>query len=187
MGIVEEAGTGVTRFSTVIAFCAVSYCVRRLLLCQHDLPGHCEHSNPEKYGPNGGLLDEKGGALFGYTDLYGGYDGGQAQFVRVPSANNGPRRWRLPPTNSCSSYSASCPRAMPASTGRSRRAARLSRCLAAVGRARDEKRWRGSKARATSSASTSAISPRDRAAPQIPRPSMPRRRRRPSSCRRSAT
>jgi threonine dehydrogenase-like Zn-dependent dehydrogenase len=38
------------------------------------LPIHCENSNPEHYGPEGGLLDQKGGALFGYTDLYGGYD-----------------------------------------------------------------------------------------------------------------
>jgi threonine dehydrogenase-like Zn-dependent dehydrogenase len=38
------------------------------------------------------MLDQKGGALFGYTDLYGGYDGGQAQYVRVPYANNGPRK-----------------------------------------------------------------------------------------------
>lgn len=37
-------------------------------------------------------MDQKGGALFGYTDLYGGYDGGQAQYVRVPYANFGPRR-----------------------------------------------------------------------------------------------
>ena len=41
--------------------------------------------------PKGGLLTEKGGALFGYTDLYGGYDGGQAQYVRVPYADYGPR------------------------------------------------------------------------------------------------
>jgi threonine dehydrogenase-like Zn-dependent dehydrogenase len=37
------------------------------------------------------MLTEKGGALFGYTDLYGGYDGGQAEFVRVPYADIGPR------------------------------------------------------------------------------------------------
>jgi len=36
-------------------------------------------------------MKQKGGALFGYTDLYGGYDGGQAQFVRVPRANVGPK------------------------------------------------------------------------------------------------
>src|ERR1700710_2367644 len=62
------------------------------MVSHHDLHGQCEHSNPEKYGPEGGLMDQKGGALFGYTDLYGGYDGGQAQFVRVPYANFGPRK-----------------------------------------------------------------------------------------------
>ncbi len=59
--------------------------------CRHDLPGHCEHSNP-KYGPEGALMDRKGGALFGYSDLYGGYDGGQAQYVRVPYADYGSRK-----------------------------------------------------------------------------------------------
>ena len=29
---------------------------------------------------------------FGYTDLYGGYQGGQAEYVRVPYANFGPRK-----------------------------------------------------------------------------------------------
>ena len=40
------------------------------------------------------MLDQKGGALFGYTDLYGGYSGDQAQYVRVPYANFGPRKIR---------------------------------------------------------------------------------------------
>lgn len=60
--------------------------------CSHDLPTSCEVSNPEHYGPEGGLLTQKGGALFGYTDLYGGYAGGQAQYVRVPFADVGPRK-----------------------------------------------------------------------------------------------
>src|SRR5690606_32969805 len=60
--------------------------------CQHGLTPHCENSNPEKYGPEGGLLQQKGGALFGYTDLYGGYSGGQAEYVRVPYAEFGPRK-----------------------------------------------------------------------------------------------
>ena len=38
------------------------------------------------------MLEQKGGALFGYTDLYGGYNGGQAEFVRVPYADYGPRK-----------------------------------------------------------------------------------------------
>ncbi|WDF61864.1 glutathione-dependent formaldehyde dehydrogenase [Flavobacterium sp. KACC 22758] len=92
MGIVEETGSAVTHLRkgdrVVVPFpIACGNC----FFCNHDVPGNCEHSNPEHYGPEGGILTEKGGALFGYTDLYGGYDGGQAQYVRVPYANYGPR------------------------------------------------------------------------------------------------
>ncbi|HEX6564910.1 MAG TPA: zinc-dependent alcohol dehydrogenase [Chthoniobacterales bacterium] len=93
MGTVEETGSDVTALSkgdrVVVPFpiaCGICF------FCQHGLPGHCENSNPEKYGPEGGLLDQKGGGLFGYTDLYGGYSGGQAEYVRVPFANVGPRK-----------------------------------------------------------------------------------------------
>lgn len=93
MGIVEETGSGVSKLRrgdrVVVPFpIACGSC----FFCQHDLPGHCENSNPEKYGPEGGTMDQKGGGLFGYTDLYGGYAGGQAQYVRVPYANFGPRQ-----------------------------------------------------------------------------------------------
>src|SRR3954462_3706970 len=93
MGIVEETGSAVTKVQkgdrVVVPFpVACGHC----FFCGDGLPGHCENSNPEKYGPEGGLLDQKGGGLFGYTDLYGGYDGGQAEYVRVPYADYGPRR-----------------------------------------------------------------------------------------------
>jgi len=93
MGIVEEAGTAVTTVKkgdrVVVPFpVACGHC----FFCHNGLPGHCENSNPENYGPEGGLLSQKGGGLFGYTDLYGGYSGGQAEYVRVPYANFGPRR-----------------------------------------------------------------------------------------------
>lgn len=93
MGIVEEVGNAVTHLKrgdrVVVPFpIACGHC----FFCDHELPGHCENSNPDHYGPEGGVLTEKGGALFGYTDLYGGYDGGQAQYVRVPYANIGPRK-----------------------------------------------------------------------------------------------
>ncbi len=92
MGIVEETGADVKNLKrgdrVVVPFpIACGNC----FFCTHHLPGHCEKSNPEHYGPEGGLLTEKGGALFGYTDLYGGYDGGQAEYVRVPYGDYGPR------------------------------------------------------------------------------------------------
>jgi len=93
MGIVEEVGTSITNLKAgdrvVVPFpIACGHC----FFCDHHFPGNCENSNPEHYGPEGGLLTQKGGALFGYTDLYGGYDGGQAQYVRVPYADYGPRK-----------------------------------------------------------------------------------------------
>jgi S-(hydroxymethyl)glutathione dehydrogenase / alcohol dehydrogenase len=92
MGIVEEVGKEIRHLKrgdrVVVPFpIACGQC----FFCEHKLPGHCENSNPN-YGPEGGLLREKGGALFGYTDLYGGYNGGQAEYVRVPYANFGPRK-----------------------------------------------------------------------------------------------
>ena len=87
MGIVEETGRKITRFKkgdrVVVPFpvsCGTCW------FCSHHLPVHCATSNPENYGPQGDMLKGKGGGLFGYTDLYGGYDGGQAEFVRVPFA-----------------------------------------------------------------------------------------------------
>jgi threonine dehydrogenase-like Zn-dependent dehydrogenase len=92
MGIVEETGKAIKNLKrgdrVVVPFpIACGHC----FFCDQGYPSNCEHSNP-KYGPEGGILTEKGGALFGYTDLYGGYDGGQAQYVRVPYADFGPRR-----------------------------------------------------------------------------------------------
>jgi threonine dehydrogenase-like Zn-dependent dehydrogenase len=94
MGIVEEVGPGARGKLAVGDRVVVPFPVAcgHCLFCTHDLPGHCENSNPEHYGPEGGLMTEKGGALFGYTDLYGGYNGGQAEYVRVPYADYGPRK-----------------------------------------------------------------------------------------------
>jgi S-(hydroxymethyl)glutathione dehydrogenase / alcohol dehydrogenase len=93
MGIVVEAGRNVTQVKTgdriVVPFpVACGHC----FFCEHGLSPHCENSNKDYYGPQGDILNGKGGGLFGYTDLYGGYSGGQAEYARVPFANFGPRK-----------------------------------------------------------------------------------------------
>jgi S-(hydroxymethyl)glutathione dehydrogenase / alcohol dehydrogenase len=93
MGIVEEVGPRVANLKAgdrvVVPFpIACGQC----WFCARGLPTACELSNPGHYGPEGGLLEQKGGGLFGYTDLYGGYPGGQAEYVRVPFADVGPRK-----------------------------------------------------------------------------------------------
>lgn len=92
MGVVQETGAEVSNLARgdriVVPF---PIACGRCWFCDHDLPTHCSESNA-KYGPEGGLTRDKGAGLFGYTDLYGGYDGGQAEYVRVPYADFGPRK-----------------------------------------------------------------------------------------------
>ncbi len=92
MGIVEEVGSGISNLKkgdrVVVPFpvsCGSCH------FCNMHLPNHCENSNKENYGPEGEMAKGKGGGMFGYTDLYGGYSGGQAEYVRVPYAHFGPR------------------------------------------------------------------------------------------------
>ncbi len=49
--------------------------------CKQELYGNCHESNPEATAVGG---------IFGYSHTAGGYDGGQAQYVRVPYADIGP-------------------------------------------------------------------------------------------------
>jgi len=57
--------------------------------CQHDLWSLCDNTNP-----NASIADAAYGyssaGLFGYSHMYGGYPGGQAEYVRVPFADVGP-------------------------------------------------------------------------------------------------
>lgn len=82
MGIVEEAGPDVTKVKkgdrVIIPFpIACGHC----WYCEHELYSQCDNSNDH------GAV----GAIFGYSDTYGGYDGGQAEYLRVPYANVGPK------------------------------------------------------------------------------------------------
>ncbi len=81
MGIVKEAGQDVTKVKkgdrVIIPFpVACGHC----WFCEHDLWSQCDNSNAN--GEVGGYL--------GYSKTFGGYDGGQAEYLRVPYANVGP-------------------------------------------------------------------------------------------------
>ncbi|MTV50168.1 alcohol dehydrogenase catalytic domain-containing protein [Heliobacillus mobilis] len=78
MGIVEETGPDVTRVKkgdrVVIPF---TMACGKCYYCEHHLESQCDNSNP--HGDVGGFL--------GYSETFGGYAGGQAEFLRVPFAN----------------------------------------------------------------------------------------------------
>jgi len=57
--------------------------------CRRDLWSLCDNSNPNA-GMNEKIYGYSGSGLFGYSHLYGGYAGGQAQYARVPFADVGP-------------------------------------------------------------------------------------------------
>ena len=90
MGVVEEVGSAVTTVKkgdrVIIPFViACGDC----FFCQMDLTEACETTNTGR----GAIINKKqipsGAALFGYSHLYGGIPGGQAEYVRVPKANKG--------------------------------------------------------------------------------------------------
>jgi S-(hydroxymethyl)glutathione dehydrogenase / alcohol dehydrogenase len=81
MGIVEEVGKEVTKVKkgdrVIVPFpISCGHCWH----CQHDEWSQCDESNP-----NGTV-----GGIFGYGENFGAYDGGQAEYLRVPYANVGP-------------------------------------------------------------------------------------------------
>jgi threonine dehydrogenase-like Zn-dependent dehydrogenase len=57
--------------------------------CKSALWSLCDNSNPNAKVAEK-LYGYSGSALFGYSHMYGGYAGGQAEFVRVPFADVGP-------------------------------------------------------------------------------------------------
>lgn len=82
VGIVEEVGSAVTKLKVgdhvlvpFNVFCGSCF------YCQRELYGNCHNTNPQASAV---------GAIYGYSHTAGGYDGGQAEFVRVPMADVGP-------------------------------------------------------------------------------------------------
>lgn len=82
IGIVEEVGPEVTKIKVgdqvLVPFnIACGQCA----FCKQELYGNCHESNP---------MATAVGGIFGYSHTAGGFDGGQAEYVRVPYANVGP-------------------------------------------------------------------------------------------------
>lgn len=92
MGIIEEVGSEVATLK-VGDRVIVPFCIQGggCWFCAHGFPTQCEETNPN-YGPQGGLILQKGAGLYGYTDLYGGYNGGQAERVKVMYAEANVRK-----------------------------------------------------------------------------------------------
>ncbi len=91
MGVVEDVGSAVfnvKRGDRVVIPFTIS--CGECFFCNKQLFAACETTNTGR----GAILNKKdtrsGAALFGYSHLYGGVPGGQAELVRVPKGNVGP-------------------------------------------------------------------------------------------------
>ncbi len=61
----------------------------RCYFCKEDLWSLCDNSNPNAWMAEK-ISGYAGSGLFGYSHMYGGYPGGQAEYARVPFADVGP-------------------------------------------------------------------------------------------------
>ncbi len=90
MGIVEEVGRDVKKIKrgdrVVVPF---TIACGKCTFCHSDLWSLCDNSNPNAHVAEA-MYGYTGSALFGYSHIYGGYAGGQAQYARVPFADVGP-------------------------------------------------------------------------------------------------
>jgi len=90
MGEVVEVGRDITTLGVgdrvVVPF---TIACGRCYFCKAELWSLCDNSNPNAWMAEK-ISGYAGSALFGYSHMYGGYPGGQAEYVRVPFADVGP-------------------------------------------------------------------------------------------------
>ncbi|GFO53454.1 glutathione-dependent formaldehyde dehydrogenase [Geomonas sp. Red276] len=89
VGEVVEVGSKITNLSAgdrvIVPFpIACGEC----WYCKKQLYALCDNSNPNSWMLEK-IYGDSGAGIFGYSHLYGGYSGGQAEFVRVPYADVG--------------------------------------------------------------------------------------------------
>src|SRR3954453_15301704 len=58
----------------------------RCFFCEKDMWSLCDNTNPNAWVAEK-AYGASGSGLFGYSHMYGGYAGGQAEYVRVPCAD----------------------------------------------------------------------------------------------------
>ena len=90
MGEVVEVGQAKSRLRVgdrvVVPFTiACGHCY----FCKEDMWSLCDNSNPNAWMAEK-ISGFSGSGLFGYSHMYGGYPGGQAEYARVPFADVGP-------------------------------------------------------------------------------------------------
>jgi threonine dehydrogenase-like Zn-dependent dehydrogenase len=90
MGEVVEVGSEVKNLSKgdwiVVPF---TIACGRCFFCERELWSLCDNSNPNAWMADV-AFGYSGSGLFGYSHMFGGYPGGQAEYVRVPFADVGP-------------------------------------------------------------------------------------------------
>jgi threonine dehydrogenase-like Zn-dependent dehydrogenase len=89
MGEVVETGheNGLKKGDRVVVPFAIA--CGNCWFCQQKLTALCDNSNPSPAMADE-LYGESGAGLFGYSHIFGGYAGGQAEYVRVPYSDVGP-------------------------------------------------------------------------------------------------
>jgi threonine dehydrogenase-like Zn-dependent dehydrogenase len=89
MGIVEETGkdNGLKKGDRVIIPFQIA--CGQCHFCRRMETALCDTTNAEGAGKMRTLYGQAAAGLFGYSHMYGGYPGGQAEYVRVPCADFG--------------------------------------------------------------------------------------------------
>jgi threonine dehydrogenase-like Zn-dependent dehydrogenase len=91
MGEVVELGTGIDRSKLAVGDRVVipfNIACGACFFCKKGLTSACDNTNPNAKGPQA-MYGASPAGMFGYSHLFGGYAGGQAEFVRVPFADVG--------------------------------------------------------------------------------------------------